>query len=189
MNRAGGLKEDKMRKFILVLLVIFAGCKSYSVDHDINSGNFDKYNSANGKANPSFITTEDGFKLDKNLAGKDVGPTTGKLSWRSYYFDFSKFNIRPEYVAALNEHARYLLGHPTAKILLEGNADIRGSREYNIILGKKRADAVANFFKMQGIATNRIRALSYGAERPAALGHNELSYQINRRVDLVYEAK
>jgi peptidoglycan-associated lipoprotein len=81
---------------------------------------------------------------------------------------------------------KYLLSHPLAKIILEGNTDPRGSREYNIGLGERRAKAVANIMLAKGVNPKQIRIVSYGAEKLAVPGHNEADYQLDRRVELVY---
>lgn len=106
-----------------------------------------------------------------------------------YHFDFDKYDVRPDDVASINVQANYLTGHSSGKVRLEGNADERGSREYNIALGWKRAKAVAEVLKQQGVASNQIATVSYGKEKPVAFGHDEESYAKNRRVALVYESK
>lgn len=106
-----------------------------------------------------------------------------------YYFAFNKYDVNSEDVASVNVQANYLTTHSTAKIRLEGNADERGSREYNIALGWKRAKAVAAILQQQGVAPSQIAMVSYGKEKPVAFGHDEEAYQLNRRVNLIYEAK
>lgn len=106
-----------------------------------------------------------------------------------YYFDFDKYDVHSEDVESINVQANYLTAHPSAKIRIEGNADERGSREYNIALGWKRAKAVGAILKQQGVIDSQIAMVSYGKEKPVAFGHDEDSYRLNRRVNLVYEAK
>ena len=83
---------------------------------------------------------------------------------------------------------RFLQQHPSAHVLLEGNTDERGSREYNIALGERRANAVIDIFRLAGVKPQQIRVVSYGQEKPAAMGHNEESWRLNRRVELSFEA-
>lgn len=110
-----------------------------------------------------------------------------------YYFDFDQYNINPDDLASVNVQARYLSEHSAhphdAHVRLEGHADERGSREYNVALGWRRAQAVANAIKQQGVNTNQLSVVSYGKEKPTASGHDEASYRLNRRASLVYEKK
>jgi peptidoglycan-associated lipoprotein len=129
-----------------------------------------------------------GLGNEDNLVGKDAGPAQGVLGKRSFYFAFNSSDVNKQYISIIQAHGEYLLKHPNARLLLEGNADIRGSREYNIALGQQRADAVENILKMEGVNSKQIRTISYGAEKPIAMGRTEAAYRLNRRVDLVYEA-
>lgn len=106
---------------------------------------------------------------------------------QSYYFDFDKSEVQESDMASIKVQAKFLNTQANAKILLAGNTDERGSREYNIALGQRRADSVANSLKMSGVEAKQITTVSYGAEKPAALGHTEEDYQKNRRVDLTYQ--
>lgn len=108
---------------------------------------------------------------------------------QSYRFDFNEYEVKHEDIESINVQANYLVAHSNAKVRLEGNADERGSREYNIALGWKRAKAVAAILKQQGVGDAQIVMLSYGKEKPIALGHDEGAYSQNRRTDLVYESK
>lgn len=108
---------------------------------------------------------------------------------QSYYFAFDKYDVQLKDIESINVQANYLVGHPNAKVRLEGNADERGSREYNIALGWKRARAVATVLKRHGANDNQIAIVSYGKEKPIAFGHDEESYSKNRRTDLIYESK
>jgi peptidoglycan-associated lipoprotein len=102
------------------------------------------------------------------------------------YFEFDRSEIRPEFNEMLAVHGRYLAGVPTATIRLEGHADERGSREYNVGLGERRALAVRQILMLQGAQASQVTTVSYGEERAAALGSDEESYSLNRRVELVY---
>jgi peptidoglycan-associated lipoprotein len=103
-----------------------------------------------------------------------------------YYFDFDQDIIHEEDMAALKNQIDYLVAHNNVKVRVEGNTDERGSKEYNVALGHRRAKAVSRALSQSGIATNRIKVISYGEEKPISLGHEEGSWQCNRRVDLVY---
>ncbi len=106
-----------------------------------------------------------------------------------YYFDFDKYDVHQGDIASIRVQSDYLIAHPNARVRIEGNTDERGSREYNITLGWRRAKAVVAIIEQQGVSPKQIVMLSYGKEKPVALGHDEDSYRLNRRVNLVYEAK
>ena len=102
------------------------------------------------------------------------------------YFEFDQSDIDPEFNALLAAHGEYLARTGAAEVRLEGHADERGSREYNIGLGERRAQAVRRVLLLQGAATEQLSTVSYGEERPEVVGSDEESYSLNRRVELVY---
>jgi len=102
------------------------------------------------------------------------------------YFDFDSSEIRSEFVPVVAEHAQYLVKYPTARVRLEGHTDERGSREYNIGLGERRAQTVRRALLAQGVADSQITTVSYGEERPAVEGSDEAAFAQNRRVELVH---
>jgi peptidoglycan-associated lipoprotein len=106
-----------------------------------------------------------------------------------YYFDFDKDNVYQADIASINAQAAYLVAHSNARVRLEGNADERGSREYNVALGWRRAKAVANVLKQQGVPQRQIIMISFGKEKPIATGHDEASFRLNRHTSLIYEVK
>lgn len=106
---------------------------------------------------------------------------------RTYYFDFDKSEIRESDKPAILANAGYLIEHPESKIILEGHTDPRGSREYNVALGERRANAVQDMLRSHGVPAKQIRVVSYGAERPAVAGHSEYAYQQDRRAMIVNE--
>jgi peptidoglycan-associated lipoprotein len=102
------------------------------------------------------------------------------------YFDYDRSDIRPEYAALIGAHARHLAGASGVRIRVEGHTDERGSREYNIALAERRAQAVRRALMLQGAGDAQLTTVSYGEERPAAAGSDEAAYEKNRRVELVY---
>ena len=112
--------------------------------------------------------------------------TSGPLAKRIIYFDFDKSEIKPEFADTVSAHARNLTSHPNLKMKLEGNTDERGTREYNIGLGERRAQAVRRALMLQGVAESQLTTVSFGAERPAVEGDDEAAWSQNRRVELVY---
>lgn len=108
------------------------------------------------------------------------------LSKRSIYFAYDSFDVAEDFRPTVEAHARYLLQHPNAKVFLQGNTDERGSREYNLSLGQKRADAVRRMMSVLGVSDVQIETVSFGEEKPRATCHDESCWAENRRVDIVY---
>jgi peptidoglycan-associated lipoprotein len=108
------------------------------------------------------------------------------LSQLVVYFDYDEAEILPEFNALLQAHGRNLAANPNMQVRLEGHADERGSREYNIGLGERRAQAVRRVLMLQGAGQQQLTTVSYGEERPAASGSDDESWRLNRRVELVY---
>jgi peptidoglycan-associated lipoprotein len=116
-------------------------------------------------------------------AGRDSAPVGVA---RLVYFDFDSSEIRPEFVATVAAHAHTLSANASLKVRLEGNTDERGSPEYNIGLGERRAQAVRRALLLQGVAESQVTTVSYGEERPAVAGQTEEAWAKNRRVEIVY---
>ncbi len=108
------------------------------------------------------------------------------LSKRSVYFDFDSFVVKDEYRPMLEAHAGFLKSKPALHVTLQGNADERGSREYNLALGQKRAEAVRKSLSVLGVSDTQMEAISFGEEKPRNEGHTDAAYAENRRTDLVY---
>jgi len=111
------------------------------------------------------------------------------LSKRVVYFDFDSAQVKEEYRPIVEAHAKYLATHPSAHVVLEGHADERGTREYNMALGERRANAVKKLMVLMGADPDQIDVVSYGEERPAVLGHDESAWSKNRRVEIVYKRR
>ncbi len=111
------------------------------------------------------------------------------LSKRSIYFDYDSDAIKPEYRPIIEAHAKYLTEHKSAKVFLQGNADERGSREYNLALGQRRADAVRKAMAVLGASESQMEAVSFGEEKPKATCHDESCWSQNRRTDIVYQGE
>jgi peptidoglycan-associated lipoprotein len=126
---------------------------------------------------------EEPAKIDEEKAWMER--RAAKFEAESIYFDFDKSFIKLEYRPILNEKAAFLKDYPEMRVRIEGNCDERGTNEYNLALGERRANSAKNFLVSWGIAADRIEIISYGEERPRALGHNEASWSQNRRDDFV----
>ncbi len=119
----------------------------------------------------------------------EVNPLTDPnniLSKRSIYFDYDHFTVKSEYQNQLAAHAKYIIDHPQVIITIQGNADERGSREYNLALGQKRSVSVKQALNLLGVSDKQIETISFGNEKPKALGHDETAWSQNRRADIVY---
>ena len=163
--------------YILGLLAAFlAGCTSPTVpDSDAQSGSSDM----NGST--ADITVVDDGGMDDGEFFEEEAPLTMII-----YFDFDQSNLRAEYADLLARHAAGLSDNSRTSMRLEGHADERGSREYNIGLGERRSQAVRRMLLLQGGSSEQISTVSFGEERPAAFGSDEGSYQQNRRVEIRY---
>lgn len=119
-------------------------------------------------------------------AGHPLDDPNSLLAKRTVYFDFDESLILEPDRPILEAHAQYLSQNPGAAVTLEGHTDERGTREYNLALGEQRSISVRQFMSLLGAAGQQMRTLSYGEERPAALGNNEEAWALNRRVVIVY---
>lgn len=115
-----------------------------------------------------------------------LDPKNPISSQRSVYFDFDDFSVKGEYKSLIERHGKYLMSMPKLAIRIEGNADERGSAEYNLALGQKRAEAVRRALEIYGVKDSQLEAVSWGSERPKAQGHDETAWAQNRRADLSY---
>jgi peptidoglycan-associated lipoprotein len=117
----------------------------------------------------------------------ELNNPNGPLAKRSVYFDYDSFVVKDDYHGLIVAHARYLQAHAATHVIVQGNTDERGGSEYNLALGQKRAEAVRRALSLSGVADNQIEAVSFGKEKPKALGHDEASWAENRRADIVYQ--
>jgi peptidoglycan-associated lipoprotein len=119
--------------------------------------------------------------------GSDVlNDPQGVLAKRSVYFDLDSYAVKDEYKPVLEAHAKYLNAHKDRHIVIQGNTDERGGREYNLALGQKRAEAVRRAMALLGVQQSQMEAISFGKEKPKALGSDEAAYAENRRADIAY---
>ncbi|MDR2153841.1 MAG: peptidoglycan-associated lipoprotein Pal [Burkholderiaceae bacterium] len=176
-----------MKRYLMVaaLAVVLAGCSSRArVDPPLEAAQANPATCAACAAReaksaqvvePVVVTqTQD----DPNLGPQGVG--------RVILFDFDSYVIKPEYQSVIEQHARYLQENPNRSVSLEGHADERGSREYNLALGQKRAEAVRRALTLVGASDKQLEAVSFGEENPADPGHDEDAWAQNRRVELRY---
>lgn len=126
-----------------------------------------------------------GFGANGNLPPEFSDPNN-PLSKRTIYFMLDSSQVQPDFIPVIAAHARYLIANPSRRVVLEGNCDERGSREYNIALGEQRAKSIAAMLRAQGVSESQLNVVSYGEEKPVAEGHDESAWELNRRVELAY---
>lgn len=126
------------------------------------------------------------FSSGASLDVSSLNDPNSPLSQRVLYFDLDSSQIKDEDRDILAVHAEFLAAHSEITVVLEGHADERGSREYNIALGEKRAKAVKQIMTLQGVTEKQIQVISFGEERPVALGHDSSAWNLNRRVEILY---
>lgn len=146
--------------------------------------------SMNPSADESGLSAQGLGSLSSQFKGQEEGEsfTTRVPHNQVYLFGYDDSSIKPKYLQSVHAQAAYLKSHPGAKILLAGHTDDRGSREYNIALGERRANSVADLIRMDGVSRDQIRVVSYGKERPVKFDQDAESRRQNRRVELIYEA-
>src|SRR5262249_31180816 len=121
---------------------------------------------------------------DRSVAKVDItgqnqgkgGPREGILGNRSIYYDYDKFDVKDEYKALVEAHAKYLRDHPGTKMLIQGNTDERGGREYNVSLGQRRSDGVKRMMVLLGVREDQVESVSLGEEKPKSEGHDESAW-------------
>ncbi|MGY6629604.1 MAG: peptidoglycan-associated lipoprotein Pal [Wenzhouxiangella sp.] len=111
------------------------------------------------------------------------------LSQRTIFFEFDRSNVRAQYRPIVDAHAAYIRANPTARVILEGHTDERGSREYNLGLGERRGNSVEELLRAAGVSARQIEVVSFGEERPVCRESNEDCWQRNRRTEIIYTAR
>jgi len=170
------------KQLSLVLLAsvfgLMVGCSSTTKQDDSTS-------SADGTVSGAD-STKGANVGDAGSASKLAGDQADALSKRVIYFDFDSSDVTSEARDIISAHAQNLSQNTGLSIVLEGHADERGTREYNVALGDRRAKAVKQLLVVQGVQSSQIQVISFGEERPAAVGHDESAWSLNRRVELLY---
>jgi peptidoglycan-associated lipoprotein len=193
----------KLNKTLLALAIgvlFLTACSDDEADQSLTDG---AQNSASGISDASTggLNNSAGLSGSQFGSGASVGSggygnsrlgpefsdPNNPLSKSTIYFMLDSSQIQPDFEPVIAAHSRYLSSHPGQRITLEGHADERGSREYNIALGENRARSVANLMRAQGVSDSQLELVSYGEEKPAALGSDESAWELNRRVELVYK--
>ena len=172
----------KVRPIILAfaLPVLVAACAS-TTDTTKDSGGSAPASSSSSSATPSGTASG-----QPSGSSSSTSMQVSMPSQRSVYYDFDQSDIKTGQRGTIEANAKYLVANPSAKVTVEGNCDERGSREYNLALGQRRAEAVKKIMTVLGAADGRIETISYGEEKPVAMGHDEAAWAKNRRADIKY---
>lgn len=141
----------------------------------------------NENANQGAVSTQPNPNAVAPVTVDELNNPNSPLAKRSVYFDFDSYSVKSDYDSLLKAHARYLQSHPQRHVLIQGNTDERGTAEYNLALGQKRAEAVKKALETDGVSDSQMEAVSLGKEKPMATGHDEASWAQNRRADIIYQ--
>ena len=180
-----------MKNFLLVLLMAMAlsACDE-NVKPDSEDGATDSTADSRNGAQVGSVDGENGSEgqaLSVSYDASAINDANSVLTDRVIYFAFDSSKVEGESIELVKHHGKYLSANAGANIRLEGHTDERGTREYNIALADRRAQSVKRLLMFQGAASDQISIVSYGEEKPASMGHDESSWQLNRRAELVYQ--
>ena len=185
-----------MKKYFAaaVVALLIAGCSSTPISSTPSNAGAAVEERAPGSAEavrvPPVASVATGG-LGDTAGGRaaDVRDLRGVPVERSVYFDYDSFSIKDQYKPLVEAHARFLVGNPRARILVQGNTDERGSREYNVALGQKRADVVKKAVMLMGVREEQVESVSLGEEKPKNPGHDDAAWAENRRSDVLYSGE
>jgi len=172
------MKTRMLSLCVPLALVLAGGCATQSKNEAAASA---PSGAATSSASPATPGAAPSGGMSGSMAGDAAAPSA-----RSVYYDFDKSDLRSGDRSLVESNAQYLVKHSDVKVRVEGNADERGSKEYNLALGQRRAEGVAKAMELLGVSDKRIEAVSYGEEKPKAKGHDEQAWAQNRRSDIVY---
>lgn len=187
------MKLIKILYTLFFMTILLSGCSPDAVKGDLSEGdnNLSESDSYTINSDSAKITELD---LDKNLSAAEAlmltsafSDSASPLSKRVIYFQYDSSQVINEFIPVIEAHAHYLMAHSNQRITLEGHSDERGTREYNIALSEQRAKSVFKMMQLIGVQGHQVDIVSYGEEKPAGEEHNEGSYALNRRVELVYQ--
>ena len=174
-----------MKRLIIptLLALLVAGCSS-TPDSEQTGAPVDSRGSNDGK-----IATVTAGNMDSRKLPPELTDPKSILSKRSIYFDYDKFEIKAEYKDLVAAHAKFLTNNRQFKMLIQGNTDERGSREYNLALGQKRADTIKKQLVLLGAREEQVESVSLGEEKPKSDGQSEAAWAENRRGDMLYSGE
>ena len=171
------MKQIAKLALLALFTIAFVGCGGNKVKEEETQGD-----QVTTPVQQEAVTAEP-------LVGEDVAPVEEAkdlVSERKIYFDFDKSEIKEEFRAIIEAHAKYLVDNPAASVAIEGHCDERGTREYNMALGERRAFSVLQMLTLLGVSKSQVRTVSFGEERPDVDGHDESAWKWNRRAVFIY---
>ena len=179
----------KLLKLLVLVLPLFwlAGCGSSAENEGgVAVDDLTSQTEGSGYGADEYGTETQVVVGGDEFADSELDDPSSPLSNRVVYFEYDSSSVRPEDQATLQAHAAYLADHPNVKVRLEGHTDERGSREYNLALGERRALSIRQILTLQGASVDQFQVTSFGEERPAVDGSGESAWSQNRRVEIVY---
>ena len=173
-----------MKKLLSVvfLAAVLAACSNTPVPEDTGASVESRAGSG------TDVKTVVAGDLDASGLPRELSDPKSQLAQRSIYFDLDRYEVKSDYQGLVAAHAKFLTANPGFRVLIQGNTDERGSREYNLSLGQKRADAVKRALVLLGVQDNQVESVSLGEEKPKNPGQDEAAYAENRRADILYRA-
>ncbi|MCB6183867.1 peptidoglycan-associated lipoprotein Pal [Leeia sp. TBRC 13508] len=171
----------------ILLAGLLAACASNN-PQATNGAPVESRNNADANAQTTQVN-DDGKMAQVDLDKQNAGDEVANLQKGSIFFDYDQYTVKDDFKGLIEANAAFLKNHPAAKVLIQGNTDDRGSREYNLALGQKRANAVKEALEVLGADTNRVEAASLGEEKPRCEQASEECYAQNRRADFLYQGQ
>jgi peptidoglycan-associated lipoprotein len=174
----------RMRASFAVLALV-AGCASTGESPQGTTNTTPSTSVGQQAAQSTSTGVGSGSSAGQQIAATQTGTAAGERPdlRRSVYYEFDQYDVKPAYRALVETHARWLRANPKGRLTIEGNTDERGSREYNVALGQRRAESVTALMLVMGVKAEQIEAVSFGKEKPRAEGHDEAAWAENRRSD------
>jgi peptidoglycan-associated lipoprotein len=192
------MRLTKITAALVALMMLLSACSTVKLDEAApiesrksSSSSITDTSNSNTASVPSSSSDTSTSKTDANAnananANDPLNDPSSVLAKRSIYFDVDSYVVKDEFNAVIDAHGKYLVSRPDRKVLIQGNTDERGGSEYNLALGQKRADAVRRALALKGVPDSQMEAVSFGKEKPKALGSTEEAWKENRRADIAY---
>jgi peptidoglycan-associated lipoprotein len=196
------MRLTKITAALVALMMLLSACSTVKLDEAApiesrksSSSSSTDASRSNTASVPSSSSDTSSSKADANANANATGNANANdplndpssvLAKRSIYFDVDSYVVKDEFNAVIDAHGKYLASRPDRKVLIQGNTDERGGSEYNLALGQKRADAVRRALALKGVPDSQMEAVSFGKEKPKAMGSNEEAWKENRRADIAY---
>lgn len=192
------MRLTKITAALVTLMMLLSACSTVKLDEAApiesrksSSSSSTDASRSNTASVPSSSSDTSSSKADANANGNanandPLNDPSSVLAKRSIYFDVDSYVVKDEFNAVIDAHGKYLASRPDRKVLIQGNTDERGGSEYNLALGQKRADAVRRALALKGVPDSQMEAVSFGKEKPKAMGSTEEAWKENRRADIAY---